>query len=117
MINSQDLASFSAGGLVAMALTAFLVAVVLAWRFLQPGSRLHILDHPNERSLHERPTPRSGGIAILIQLLADAHRKKKRIGITGVSDHFQKIFRMVGITKFAEIYPTVHEGVHMMSEE
>ena len=28
-----------------------------------------VLDHPNERSLHERPTPRTGGIGILSGLL------------------------------------------------
>jgi len=28
-----------------------------------------VLDHPNERSLHERPTPRTGGVGILAGLL------------------------------------------------
>ncbi len=28
-----------------------------------------VLDHPNERSLHDRPTPRTGGVAILAGLL------------------------------------------------
>lgn len=44
---------------------AFAVAVWLTGRFADPRSRLHLLDHPNERSLHTRPTPRSGGLAIL----------------------------------------------------
>ncbi len=44
---------------------AFVVAVVLTRRFCDPGSRLHLLDHPNERSLHTQPTPRTGGVAIL----------------------------------------------------
>ena len=39
---------------------AFLVAQVLLSRF----GRL-ALDQPNERSLHERPVPRTGGIAVL----------------------------------------------------
>ncbi|MEC4888886.1 MAG: glycosyltransferase family 4 protein [Nitrospira sp.] len=30
---------------------------------------LSVLDHPNERSLHNRPTPRTGGVAILAGLL------------------------------------------------
>jgi len=30
-----------------------------------PGSRLHLLDYPNARSLHEVPTPRTGGLALL----------------------------------------------------
>ncbi len=29
-----------------------------------------VLDHPNERSLHDRPTPRTGGVAILAGLLS-----------------------------------------------
>jgi anti-anti-sigma factor len=49
----------------------------------------------------------SGGIAILIQLLAETKKNNQRIGITGLSDHFEKIFGMVGITKFADIYPSV----------
>ena len=52
------------------ALTALGLSAWLTQRFCDPASRLHILDHPNERSLHTRPTPRSGGIAILFGLLA-----------------------------------------------
>jgi anti-anti-sigma factor len=57
----------------------------------------------------------SGGIAVLIQILAQTKRNNQLIGITGVSDHFRKIFGMVGITKFAKIYPTVNEGVSALS--
>ena len=32
--------------------------------FARPGSRLYLLDYPNERSMHTNPTPRSGGLAI-----------------------------------------------------
>jgi anti-anti-sigma factor len=46
----------------------------------------------------------SGGIAVLIQILAQTHKNDQQIGITGLSEHFKKIFRMVGITKFANIY-------------
>jgi UDP-N-acetylmuramyl pentapeptide phosphotransferase/UDP-N-acetylglucosamine-1-phosphate transferase len=47
------------------ALIAFAVATFLAKRFCNPISRFHILDFPNERSLHTLPIPRSGGIAVL----------------------------------------------------
>ncbi len=53
-------------------LTAILVFAVAAWltrAFAHPGSRLHILDHPNERSLHNRPTPRSGGVAVVLAVV------------------------------------------------
>lgn len=48
------------------AVLAFAVAALLTRSFAHPGSRLHILDHPNERSLHSCPTPRAGGVAIVI---------------------------------------------------
>lgn len=47
------------------AAVAFATAAYLTRRFCDPRSRLHLLDHPNERSLHSRPTPRSGGVAIV----------------------------------------------------
>ena len=53
----------------------------------------------------------SGGIAVLIQLLAETKRNNQKIFITGLSGHFQKIFNMVGITKFAKIYNTVDEAL------
>jgi len=57
----------------------------------------------------------SGGIAVLIQLLAETNRKNQRVGITGLSEHFRKIFGMVGITKFATIYPSVEEAMQGLS--
>jgi UDP-N-acetylmuramyl pentapeptide phosphotransferase/UDP-N-acetylglucosamine-1-phosphate transferase len=47
----------------------FVLAAWLTWRFCDPNSRFHILDHPNERSLHAQSTPRSGGLAILIAII------------------------------------------------
>ena len=57
----------------------------------------------------------SGGIAVLIQLLAETKRNNQQIGITGLSDHFKKIFSMVGITKFANIYDSVEEAIQDLS--
>jgi anti-anti-sigma factor len=56
----------------------------------------------------------SGGIAILIQLLAQTKRNNQQICITGLSNHFKKIFNMVGITKFAKIYNTVDDALNSM---
>jgi anti-anti-sigma factor len=58
----------------------------------------------------------SGGIAVLIQLLSETHRNNQTVGIAGLSDHFKKIFRMVGITKFAKIYSEVDEAMKSLSE-
>ena len=57
----------------------------------------------------------SGGISILIQLLSKTKKNNQEIGITGLSEHFKKIFNMVGITKFAHIYETRDEAVKSMS--
>ena len=56
----------------------------------------------------------SGGIAVLIQILAQTRQKQQRIGITGISEHFKKIFNMVGITKFAQIYDTVDTALEKL---
>jgi anti-anti-sigma factor len=59
----------------------------------------------------------SGGIAVLIQVLAQTKRNNQTIGITGLSEHFKKIFNMVGITKFANIHNSVEEGIASLSTD
>jgi UDP-N-acetylmuramyl pentapeptide phosphotransferase/UDP-N-acetylglucosamine-1-phosphate transferase len=49
---------------------AFALSAWLTWRFTRPGSFFHVLDHPNERSLHSNPVPRTGGVAIIAAWLA-----------------------------------------------
>ena len=56
----------------------------------------------------------SGGIALLIQILAETQKNDQQAGITGLSDHFKKIFGMVGITKFAKIYDSVDAALERM---
>lgn len=49
----------------------------------------------------------SSGIAIIIQVLLEASKSgNKQIGIFGLSPHFQKVFSMVGINKYAALHPT-----------
>jgi len=51
---------------------ALIAALLSAWwtrRLCDPSSSLYILDYPNERSLHSRPTPRTGGVAITAAVL------------------------------------------------
>jgi anti-anti-sigma factor len=59
----------------------------------------------------------SGGISVLIQFLAKSQQNSQLIGITGVSDHFRKIFKIVGITKFAHIYDNVENAVEDLSDK
>ena len=46
------------------ALAAFVVSLACLWILLNSRLRRFLLDRPNERSLHARPVPRSGGIAV-----------------------------------------------------
>lgn len=55
--------------IVVLVATAFTVSSLLTYRFCSPDSVVYMLDHPNERSLHDRPVPRGGGLAILAALL------------------------------------------------
>ncbi len=48
----------------------------------------------------------SGGIAILIGIASESRKNGQTIRITGLSGHFQKIFNMVGLTKYTAIFPT-----------
>lgn len=45
---------------------AFLLSCLVAKYLSSPNALLHLLDTPNERSLHDSPTPRSGGIAVVL---------------------------------------------------
>jgi len=46
----------------------------------------------------------SSGIAIIIQMLLEAHTAgHRRIGIFGLTPHFMKVFNMVGVAKYATI--------------
>jgi UDP-GlcNAc:undecaprenyl-phosphate/decaprenyl-phosphate GlcNAc-1-phosphate transferase len=55
------------------ALLAFLVAAALAWLLVplteRLATRIGAIDHPIDRSLHEVPTPKLGGLAILAGVL------------------------------------------------
>jgi anti-anti-sigma factor len=48
----------------------------------------------------------SGGLIAIFQILVEAKRNHQKIAIIGLSNHFEKIFRMVGISKLAGIFET-----------
>jgi UDP-N-acetylmuramyl pentapeptide phosphotransferase/UDP-N-acetylglucosamine-1-phosphate transferase len=54
------------------ALAAFAVSLACLWLLLSPLGRRLMLDLPNARSLHQKPVPRSGGIAIAAGIAAGA---------------------------------------------
>lgn len=46
----------------------------------------------------------SSGIALVIQVLMAASKLKHTVAICGLTPHFSKVFTMVGITKYANLY-------------
>jgi anti-anti-sigma factor len=59
----------------------------------------------------------SAGIAILIGVVTEARKRDQRLLMTGLSNHFQKIFRMVGLTQYADLYPTLQEALASLNAE
>lgn len=53
----------------------------------------------------------SAGIAILIGVVTEVNRHGQRLAVGGLSQHFQKIFRMVGLAQYAEIYQDEDDAV------
>ena len=59
----------NAGMSLVLAALAFGMSLWLTRGLLKPSSRLHLLDHPNPRSLHDSPKPRGGGLAIFLAVV------------------------------------------------
>jgi anti-sigma B factor antagonist len=53
----------------------------------------------------------SSGIALVIQLLIEAAAADQKVAAFGLSAHFTKVFTMVGITKYANLYATEAEAL------
>ena len=47
----------------------------------------------------------SSGIALVIQLLMEAGKAGQLVAICGLTPHFNKVFNMVGIPRYATLYP------------
>src|ERR1700741_497572 len=48
----------------------------------------------------------SSGIALIIQMLIEASNSGQKVYAFGLSPHFTKVFTMVGITKYAGLFPS-----------
>ncbi len=53
----------------------------------------------------------SSGIALVIQLLMEAASAGQKVSVCGLSPHFNKVFTMVGIPKYANLFPTHAEAL------
>ncbi|CCK81096.1 response regulator [Desulfobacula toluolica] len=55
-------------------------------------------------SFNENTSINGAGIAVLIQLLSKSKKKNQKVAVSGISENFQEIFKMVGITRFAKVF-------------
>lgn len=71
----------------------------------EPGSKVIALNFRDTDYIN------SAGIAILIGIVTQARRAGQRVLVAGLSSHFQKIFSMVGLAQYAEIYRTLDDAL------
>lgn len=67
-----------------------------------------IIDHERAKKIlmrfDENTYFNSEGIKSILLVLAEARKNEQQVVITGLSEHFKKIFNMVGITRLATIF-------------
>jgi anti-sigma B factor antagonist len=81
-------------------------AVLGAYQSLpKPATRLILLDFTRVDYIN------SSGIALVIQLLIEASNAGQKVYAFGLSPHFTKVFTMVGITKYAELFPSESQAL------
>ncbi len=59
---------------------------------------------------HEKDYLNSAGIALLIAFVSQARKEKRKVGVFGLSKHFQKIFDMIGLVDYLAIYQNEPEA-------
>lgn len=73
-------------------------AVLGTYQSLPAGTKRIVLDFSKVEYLN------SSGIALVIQMLMLAGKAGQKIQTFGLSPHFQKVFTMVGITKYTKLH-------------
>ena len=53
----------------------------------------------------------SAGMSIIITMLTQAQEENQELKASGLSEHFQKIFDMVGLMKYIEHYDTLADAM------
>ncbi|MCK9408037.1 MAG: STAS domain-containing protein [Bacteroidetes bacterium] len=56
----------------------------------------------------------SGGIAIIISLVSEARKKNQKVGVCCLTPHFVKIFDMIGLSDYVEMYETDVEALQLL---
>ena len=73
-------------------------AVLGTYQRLTPETKQILLD------FSKVPYLNSSGIALVIQLLMDASKTGRKVETFGLTAHFQKVFTMLGLTKYTRIH-------------
>jgi anti-anti-sigma factor len=60
---------------------------------------------------NERTSVNSAGVAVIIQLLLEAHRRQVPVAISGLSPNFKKFFDLVGINQYAHYFEQDEEAL------
>jgi len=53
----------------------------------------------------------SSGIAVLVGLIKEAEEQGQKIHATGLSAHFISVFKLTGLTKYIQIFPSEQEAL------
>lgn len=61
-------------------------------------------DHPVLLDFSKVDYINSSGIALVIQLMMEAAKSSQKVAVFGLTPHFEKVFTMVGIAKYASLY-------------
>ena len=85
-----------------------------------------ILQSYNEESISESPKIliifdkdcyiNSGGLAFLIDIASTARKKEQKIFGVGLSEHFKKIFHMVGLTRCITLFDTEESAMNELKQ-
>jgi anti-sigma B factor antagonist len=74
-------------------------AVLGTYEKLGPEAKEILLDFSKVQYLS------SSGIALVIQLLIEANKSAQTVQTFGLTPHFQKVFTMLGLTKYTSLHP------------
>ena len=75
------------------------VAVLGTYQGLPESAKKILIDFSKVEYLN------SSGIALVIQMLIAASKKGQNIQTFGLTPHFQKVFTMVGMTRYTKLHP------------
>lgn len=53
----------------------------------------------------------SGGLAFLIDIASEGRKKGQKMHASGLSEHFQKIFHMIGLTRCISVFETTETAM------